>query len=252
MEWLVTIPRKPVTIERRRANANMETNVASPILGREAARNRRAEAKAEKAAEVGAVRAHEAHDLALSPAPDGRAVEAGAVPAALRAAEGQAPGHPEALVLLRVLREEPRDSAETQQQRPYAVHISRTNANPRNVLTSIMDRAGSIRKDIARKARTASFNTLMNPALPRGALQTGSRPTRKGRKATRTAKQEIDRTRPLPEEGALAKRRRRIRRKVMIRNPLQAHLGAVEARIRTRKRIKRKPRSLLLCPFWSI
>ncbi len=230
----------------------MVTNAASPILGREAARNRRAAAKAEKAAEVGAVHAHEAHDLALNPAPDGRAVEAGVVPAAPRAAEGQAPDHPEVLVLLRVLREEPRGSAETQQQRPYAVHISRTNANPRNVLTSIMDRAGSIRKDIARKARTANFNTLMNPALPRGALPTGSRPTRRGRKARRTAKREIDRTRPLPEEGAPTRKRRRIRRTVMIRNPLQAHLGAVEARIRKRKRIKRKPRSLLLCLFWSI
>ncbi|MDP7559370.1 MAG: hypothetical protein QF745_02380, partial [Planctomycetota bacterium] len=207
----------------------METNVVSPILGREAARNRRAEAKAEKAAEVGAVRAHEAHDLALSPAPDGRAVEAGAVPAALRAAEGQAPSHPEVLVLLRVLREEPRDSAETQRQRPYAVHISRTNASPRSVLTSTMDRAGSLRKGIARKAKTASFNTLMNPALPHGALQTGSRPTRKGRRARRTAKQEIDRTRPLPEEGAQARRIKRIRRQI-IRNPLQAHHGAAEAR----------------------
>ena len=101
----------------------METNAVSPTLEREAARNRRAEAKAEKAAEVGAVRAHEAHDLALSPAPDGRAVEAGAVPAAPRAAEGQAPNHPEVLVLLRVLREEPRGSVEIQQQRPYAGHI---------------------------------------------------------------------------------------------------------------------------------
>jgi hypothetical protein len=251
MEWLDMIPRNPVTTGRRRANANMVTNAASPTLEREAARNRRAEAKPDKAAEVGAVRAHEAHDLALSPAPDGRAVEAGAVPAALRAAEGQAPNHLEVLVLLRVLREEPRGSVEILQQRPYAVRISRTNANPRNVLTSIMDRAGSIRKGIARKARTANFNTLMNPALPRGALQTGSRPTRRGRKARRTAKREIDRTRPLPEEGALKREKgRRIKRKAMTRNPLPAHLEAVEAR--TRKMMKRKPRSLLLCLFWSI
>ncbi len=65
------IPRNPVTIGRRRANASMVTNAASPILGREAARSRRAAAKAEKAAEVGAVHAHEAHDLALNPAPAG-------------------------------------------------------------------------------------------------------------------------------------------------------------------------------------
>jgi hypothetical protein len=38
----------------------------------------------------------------------------------------------------------------------------------------------------------------------------------------------------------------------MRRNPLQAHPGAVGARIRKRKRIKRKPRSLLLCLLWSI
>ena len=245
------IPRKPVTIGRRRANANMVTNAASPILGREAARNRRAAAKAEKAAEVGAVHAHEAHDLALNPAPAGRVVEAGVVPAALKVAEDQAPNHQEALALLRVLKEEPRNSVEILQQKLYAVRISRTNANPRNVLTSIMDRAGSIRKDIARKARTANFNTLMNPALPQGALLTGSRPTRRGRKARRTAKQETDRTRPLPEEGALKReKRRRIKRKTMIRNPLPAHLEAVEAR--TRKMIKRKPRSLLRCLLWSI
>jgi hypothetical protein len=151
-----------------------------------------------------------------------------------------------------VPKEGPRDSVGTLQQKLYAVRISRTNANPRNVLTSTMDHAGSIRKGIARKARTASFNTLMNPALPRGALLTGSRPTRRGRKARRTAKQETDRTRPLPEEGALTRKRRRIRRKIMIRNPLPAHLEAVEARIRKRKGIKRKPRSLLLCLLWSI
>ena len=233
------IPRNPVTIGRRRANASMVTNAASPTLEREAARNRRAAAKAEKAAEVGAVRAHEAHDLALSPAPDDRAVEAGAVPAAPRAAEGQAPNHQEVLALLRVLKEGPRDSVEILQQKLYAVRISRTNANPRNVLTSTMDHVGSIRKGTARKGKTASFNTSMNPALPQGALLTGSRPTKRGRKARRTAKQETDRTRPLPEEGALIReKRRRIKIIIMIRNPLPAHLEAVEARTRTRKRIK--------------
>ena len=229
------IPRKPVTIGRRRANANMVTNVASPTLEKEAVRNRRAEAKAEKAAEVGAVRVREVRVPALNPVPDGLAVEAGAVPAALGVAGGQALSHPEVLVLPRVLKEEPRDSVETQRQRSFAVHTSRTNASPRSAPTSTTDHADSLRKGIARKAKTASFNTSMNPALPRGALQTGSRPTRKGRKARRTAKQEIDRTRPLPEEGAPTRKRRRIRRQVMIRNPLQAHLGAVEARMRKRK-----------------
>jgi hypothetical protein len=123
MEWLVMIPRKPVTIGRRRANANMETNAASPTLEKEAVRNRRAEAKAENAAEVGTVRVREARVPALNPVPDGLAVEAGTVPAALGVAGGQALNHPEVLVLLRVLREEPRGSVEIQQQRPYAVHI---------------------------------------------------------------------------------------------------------------------------------
>ena len=245
------IPRKPDTIGRRRANANMVTNVASPTLEKEAVRNRRAEAKAEKAAEVGAVRVREVRVPALNPVPDGLAVEAGAVPAALGVAGGQALSHPEVLVLLRVLKEEPRDSVETRRQRPFAVHTSRTNANPRSAPTSTTDRADSLRRGIARKAKTASFNTSMNPALPRGALQTGNRPTRKGRKARRTAKQEIDRTRPLPEEGAQVRRIKRIRRK-MIRNPLQAHHGAAEARTRKRKRIKRRLRSLLLYLCWSI
>ena len=246
------IPRKPVTIGRRRANANMVTNVASPTLEKEAVRNRRAEAKAEKAAEVGAVRVREVRVPALNPVPDGLAVEAGAVPAALGVAGGQALSHQEVLVLLRVLKEEPRDSVETQRQRPFAVHTSRTNASPRSVPTSTMDHAGSLRKGIARKAKTANFNTSMNLALPHGALQIEtSRPTRKGRKARKTAKREIDRTRPLAEEGAQARRIKRIRRKTT-RNPLRAHRGEAEARTRKRKRIKRRLRSLLLYLCWSI
>ncbi len=247
------IPRSPVTTGRRRANANMETNAASPTLERKAAKSLKAAAKAEKAAEVGAVHAHEVHDLALNPAPAGRVVEAEVVPAALGVAEDQAPNHRKVLALLRVLKEGPRDSVEILQQKLYAGHISRTNANPRNVLTSTMDHVGSIRKGTARKENIASFNTLTNPALPQGALLTGSRPTRRGRKARRTAKQETDRTRPLPEEGALKREKgRRVKRKAMIRNPLPAHLEAVEARTRKIKRIKRKPRSLLLCLLWSI
>ena len=243
------IPRKPVTIGRRRANANMVTNVASPTLEKEAVRNRRAEAKAEKAAEVGAVRVREVRVPALSPVPDGLAVEAGAVPAAQGVAGGRARNHQEVIVLPRVLKEEPRDSVETQQQRLFAVHTSRTNASPRSVPTSTMDHAGSLRKGIARKAKTVSFNTSMNPALPHGALQIGSRPTRKGRKARRTAKQETDRIRLLPEEGALKRDKGRRTNRIQ-RNPLPAHLEAVEAR--KRKRIKRKLRSLLRCLLWSI
>ena len=243
------IPRKPVTIGRRRANANMVTNVASPTLEKEAVRNRRAEAKAEKAAEVGAVRVREVRVPALNPVPDGLAVEAGAVPAALGVAGGQALSHPEVLVLLRVLKEEPRDSVETQRQRPFAVHTSRTNASPRSVPTSTMDHAGSLRKGIARRAKTVSSNTSMHLALPRGALQIGtSRPTRKGRKARKTAKREIDRTHPLAEEGAQTRRIKRKRRK---RNPLQAHHGEAEVRKTKRKKIKRRLRSLLLCLYWS-
>ncbi len=203
MEWLDTIPRNPVTIGRRRVNASAETNAVFPTLERKAAKSLKAAAKAEKAAEVGAVHAHGVHDLALNPAPAGRVVEAEAVPAALRVAEDQAPNHRKVLALLRVLKEGPRDSVGTLQQKLYAVRISRTNANPRNAHTSTMDHVGSTRKGTARKAKTASFNTSMNPALPQGALLTGSRPTRRGRKARRTAKQETDRTRPLPEEGAL-------------------------------------------------
>ena len=122
----------------------MVTNVAFPTLEKEAVRNRRAEAKAEKAAEVGAVRVREVRVPALSPVPDDLAVGAGAVPAAQGVAGGQARNHQEVLVLLRVQREEPKDSAETQRQRPYAVHISRTNASPRSVPTSTMGRAGSL------------------------------------------------------------------------------------------------------------
>jgi hypothetical protein len=114
-----------------------------------------------------------------------------------------------------------------------------------------MDHAGSLRKGIARKAKTVNFNTSMNLALPHGALQIESRPTRKGRKARKTAKREIDRTRPLAEEGAQTRRIKRIRRKT-IRNPLQAHHGEAEARKTKRKKIKRRLRSLLLCLCWSI
>ncbi len=227
----------------------MVTNAASPTLEREAARSLKAAAKAEKAAEVGAVHAHGVHDLALNPAPAGRVVEAEVVPAALRVAEDQAPNHRKVLALLRVLKEGPRDSVEILQQKPYAVRILRTNASPRNVLTSTMDHVGSIRMGTARKAKTASFNTLTNPALPQGALLIGSRPTRRGRKARRTAKQETDRTRPLPEERALNREKGRRTNRIK-RNPLPAHLEAVEAR--TRKRIKRKLRSLLRCLLWSI
>jgi hypothetical protein len=226
----------------------MVTNVASPTLEKEAVRNRRAEAKAEKAAEVGAVRVREVRVPALNPVPDGLAVEAGAVPAAQGVAGGQARNHQEVLVLLRVLKEEPRDSVETQRQRLFAVHTSRTNASPRSVPTSTMDHAGSLRKGIARKAKTVNFNTSMNLALPHGALQIESRPTRKGRKARKTAKREIDRTRPLAEEGAQTRRIKRKRRK---RNPLQAHHGEAEARKTKRKKIKRRLRSLLLCLCWS-
>ena len=251
MGWLVKTPRKPVTIGRRRANANMVTNVAFPTLEKEAVRNRRAEAKAEKAAEVEAVRVREVRVPALSPVPDDLAVGAEAVPAAQGVAGGQARNHQKVIVLLRVPKEEPRDSVETQQQKLFAVHTSRTNASPRSVHTSTTDHAGSLRKGIARKAKTVNFNTSMNLALPHGALQIESRPTRKGRKARKTAKREIDRTRPLAEEGAQTRRIKRIRRKT-IRNPLQAHHGEAEARKTKRKKIKRRLRSLLLCLCWSI
>ena len=230
----------------------MVTSVAFPTLEKEAVRNQRAEAKAEKAAEAEAVRAREVRVPALSPVPDDLAVGAEAVPAAQGVAGGQARNHQEVIVLLRVPKEEPRDSVETQQQRLFAVHTSRTNASPRSVHTSTTDHAGSLRKGIARKAKTVSSNTSMHLALPRGALQIGtSRPTRKGRKARKTAKREIDRTRPLAEEGAQARRIKRIRRKT-IRNPLQAHHGEAEARKTKRKKIKRRLRSPLLCLCWSI
>ncbi len=230
----------------------MVTNVAFHTLEKEAVRNQRAEAKAEKAAEAEAVRAREVRVPALSPVPDDLAVGAEAVPAAQGVAGGQARNHQKVIVLLRVPKEEPRDSVETQQQRLFAVHTSRTNASPRSVPTSTMDHAGSLRKGIARKAKTVSSNTSMNLALPHGALQIEtSRPTRKGRKARKTAKREIDRTRPLAEEGAQARRIKRIRRKT-IRNPLQAHHGEAEARKTKRKKIKRRLRSLLLYLCWSI
>jgi hypothetical protein len=227
----------------------MVTNVAFPTLEKEAVRNQRAEAKAEKAAEVEAVRVREVRVPALSPVPDDLAVGAEAVPAAQGVAGGQARNHQEVIVLLRVPKEEPRDSVETQQQRLFAVHTSRTNASPRSVHTSTTDHAGSLRKGIARKAKTVSSNTSMHLALPRGALQIGtSRPTRKGRKARKTAKREIDRTHPLAEEGAQTRRIKRKRRK---RNPLQAHHGEAEVRKTKRKKIKRRLRSLLLCLYWS-
>ncbi len=132
------IPRNPITIGHEQVNASTGTNAVSPTLERGAV-SLKDLAKAEKAAEAGAEadHAHEAdHDLALDPVPIDQAVEAEAAPVALRAAEDQAPNHQEVLVLLRVLKAGPKDSVGTQQQKLYAVRISRINAIPTNADTS--------------------------------------------------------------------------------------------------------------------
>ena len=99
---------------------------------------RKDQAKAERAAEAGAeaemVRVLEVdHDHAPDPAPidQGVVVEAEAVPAAREAAGDPALKHPGALALPRVPKAGQRSLVETQRQRLYAVHISRTNVTPK-------------------------------------------------------------------------------------------------------------------------
>ncbi len=218
------IPRKPVTIGHEQVNASTGTNACFPILERGAVSPKDL-AKAEKAVEAGAEadHAHGAHDLALNPVPADRAVGAEAVPVARRAAEDQAQKHRKVLVLLRVLKAGPKDSGGTRQQKLYAVHISRINAIPRSADTSTMDLVGSLRKVTAKRAKTASSSISTNPEPPLDAHQIDrNHPTRRGRKAKRTAKQKTARTRLLPEVGAQTRRRRRKTKRVK-RNLLPAH-----------------------------
>ena len=191
------IPRKPVTIGHEQVNASTETNAVFPILerGEESQRDR---AKAGKAAEAeaGADRAREVdHDHALDPAPIDRVVEAEAVPAVLRAAVDQAPKRQKVLVLLRAPKAGRKGLEEIQHRRLYAVHISRINVTPKSADTSTMDLVDSIRKVSAKRVRTANSNISMNL----GPLQDAHRidrshPTKRGRKARRTAKLRTDRT----------------------------------------------------------
>ncbi len=203
------IPRNPVTIGHEQVNASTGTNAVSPTLERGAV-SLTDLAKAEKAAEAGAEadHAHEAdRDLALDPVPIDRVVEAEAVPVALKAAEDQAPKHRKVLVLLRAPKAGQRDSVGTQQQKLCAVHISRINAIPTSADTSTMDLVGSTRRVTAKRAKTASSNISTNPEPPLDAHQIDrNRPTRRGRKAKRTAKQKTARTRLLPGVGAQIRR----------------------------------------------
>ena len=241
------IPRNPVTIGRRRVNVSTVTSAVFPILEREAV-SLKDLAKAEKAAEAGAEadHAHGAHDLVLNPVPADRAVGAEAVPVARRAAEDRARKLQKALALLRVRKAGPRHSEGTQQQKLYAVHILRINAIPRSVDISTMDLAGSLRKVTAKRAKIASSSISTNPVPLLDAHQIDrNHPTRRGRKAKRTAKQRIDQTRLLPEVGAQI---RRAIRKIMKRNLLPGHPRAAAGEKAKRRKIrKRMPRSLWRC-----
>ncbi len=244
MEWLDMIPRKPATIGHEQVNANTETNAVFPILEREEV-SLRDLAKAGKAAEAGAEvdHAREAdHDIAPDPVPIDRVVGAEAVPVALKAAEGQAPKHRKVLVPLRAPKAGQRDSVGTQQQKLCAVHISRINAIPKSADTSTMGLVGSLRKVTAKRARTASSNTLTNPVPLLDAHQIDRNRPRRGRKAKRNAKLEIDQTRPLPEVGAQI---RRAMRKIIKRNLLPGHpRAAAGEKAKRRKTRKRMPRLL--------
>ncbi len=240
------MPRKPVTIGHEQVNASTETNAVSPTLGRGAV-SLKDLAKAGKAAEAGAEadHAHEAgHDLVPDPVPIDRVVEAEAVPVALRAAEDQAPKHRKVLVLLRVPKAGPKDSVGTRQRKLYAVHISRINVIPKSADISTMDLVGSTRRVTAKRAKTASSNRSTNLEPPLDAHQIDrNHPTRRGRKAKRTAKQRTARTRLLPEEGAQI--RRAIKTKRITRNLLPGHPEvAAEEKARRRKIRKIMPRSL--------
>jgi hypothetical protein len=105
-----------------------------------------------------------------------------------------------------------------------------------------MDHVGSTRKGTAKRAKTASSNISMNLALPLGARLTGSHPTRRGRKAKRTAKQRTARIRLLPEVGAQI---RRAMRKIIKINLLPGHpRAAAGEKAKRRQTIKRMPRLL--------
>ena len=242
MEWLGMIPRNPVTIGRELANASTVTSAVFPILEREAV-SLKDLAKAEKAAEAGAEadHAHGAHDLVLNPVPADRAVGAEAVPVARRAAEDRARKLRKVLVLLRVQRAGPRNPEGTQQQKLYAVLILRINAILRSVDISTTDLAGSLRKVTAKRARTASSNTLTNPVPLLDAHQIDRNRPKRGRKANRTAKLEIDQTRLLPEVGAQI---RRAIRQIIKRNLLPGHPRAAAGEKAKRRNITKNPRSL--------
>ena len=247
------IQRNPVTIGHEQVNASTGTNAVFPTLERGAV-SLKDLAKAEKAAEAGAEadHAHEAdHDLALDPVPIDRAVEAEAVPVALRAAEDQAPKHRKVLVLLRVPKAGPKDSVGTRQQKLYAVHISRINAIPKSADTSTMGLVGSLRKVTAKMAKTASSSISTNPEPPLDAHQIDrNHPTRRGRKAKRTAKQRTAQTRLLPGVGAQIRRAIKIKR--IKRDLLPGHPEvAAEEKANRRQISKIMPRSLWRYLLWS-
>ncbi len=244
------IPRNPVTTGRELANASTVTSAVFPILEREAV-SLKDLAKAEKAAEAGAEadHAHGAHDLVLNPVPADRAVEAEAVPVARRAAEDRARRLQKVHALPRVRKAGPRNSEGTQQQKLYAVHILRINAILRSVDISTVDLAGSLRKVTAKRARTASSNTLMNPVPLVDAHQIDRNRKRRGRKAKRTVKQRTAQTRLLPEVGAQI--RRAIKTNRIKRNLIPGH-PEVAAEEKARRTIrKRMPRSLWRYLLWS-
>ena len=242
------------TIGSELANVNTETNAVSPILEKEG--RRKEQAKAARAAEVGAEAevAHVLevdHDHAPDPAPIGQGivVEAEAVPAVREVAGDPALEHPGVLALPRAPRAGQRSLVGTRRRRPYAVPISRINVKPRSAHISTMVHAGSARKVAARRAKTASSNTLTNLVPLRGALQGGQHLLkRRGRKTRKNAKQMTDLTRLLLEDEA--RRREMTRAEKAKRNLLQDHLKAVVVK-RARKIVnKRKPRSLLRVLLW--
>jgi len=209
---------------------------------------RKDQAKAERAAEVGAevevVHVLEVdHDHAPDPAPidQGIVVEAEAVPAAREAAGDPALKHPGVLALPRAPKAGQTNLVETQHQRLYAVHILKTNVTPRNAHISTMDHAGSTRKVTARRARTVSSNALMNLEPLRGAPRKDqSHPTKRGRRAKRIAKRETDQIPLLPEEEAQT--RRRIKTTRIKRHPLPGlpKVAVVEkAKLKTKRRMPR-------------
>ena len=243
------------TIGREPANVSTVTTVVSLILEQEG--KRRDQAKAERAAAVGAevevVHVLEVdHDHAPDPAPIDRGivVEAEAVPAVREVAGDPALEHPGVLALPRVPKAGQRSLVGTQRRRPYAVPISRINVKPRSALTSTMAHVDSTKRVTAKRARTASSNILTNLEPLHGALQKDqSHPIRMGRRTKRVAKRRTDPTPLLLAEGAQTERI--IKLKVIKINLLLGPPRVVVVEKAKRKTKRRMHRSLLRVLLWS-